>query len=97
MLLVVPCRVGVRGLELPTSTSRTWRANQLCYTPIPCFGAAKVLLFLELTIKNQKKLHFGGKKGLFDTFDLPGTQKNVKFFDDISKLIPIFVGWKIGD
>ena len=26
-------RVGVRGLELPTSTSRTWRANQLCYTP----------------------------------------------------------------
>ena len=29
------CRffVGVRRLELPTSTSRTWRANQLCYTP----------------------------------------------------------------
>jgi hypothetical protein len=23
----------VRRLELPTSTSRTWRANQLCYTP----------------------------------------------------------------
>ena len=28
-----PKRVGVRRLELPTSTSRTWRANQLCYTP----------------------------------------------------------------
>lgn len=27
--------VGVRGFELPTSTSRTWRANQLCYTPSP--------------------------------------------------------------
>ena len=26
-------RVGVRRLELPASTSRTWRANQLCYTP----------------------------------------------------------------
>ena len=26
--------VGVRRLELPTSTSRTWRASQLCYTPI---------------------------------------------------------------
>ena len=25
--------VGVRRLELPTSTSRTWRASQLCYTP----------------------------------------------------------------
>ena len=25
--------VGVRGFELPTSTSRTWRANQLRYTP----------------------------------------------------------------
>ena len=27
--------VGVRGFELPTSTSRTWRANQLRYTPSP--------------------------------------------------------------
>lgn len=27
--------VGVRGFELPTSTSRTWRANQLRYTPNP--------------------------------------------------------------
>jgi hypothetical protein len=26
-------KVGVRRLELPTSTSRTWRASQLCYTP----------------------------------------------------------------
>lgn len=52
------CRVGVRGLELPTSTSRTWRANQLCYTPIPCFRAAKVQHFLQLTIKKLKKLQF---------------------------------------
>ena len=27
------CLVGVRRLELPTSTSRTWRASQLRYTP----------------------------------------------------------------
>lgn len=33
ILLSLSYRVGVRGLELPTSTSRTWRANQLCYTP----------------------------------------------------------------
>ena len=26
--------VGMRRLELPTSTSRTWRASQLCYIPI---------------------------------------------------------------
>ena len=25
--------VGVRGLEPPTSTSRTWHASQLRYTP----------------------------------------------------------------
>ena len=33
MLLICRFFVGVRRLELPTSTSRTWRANQLCYTP----------------------------------------------------------------
>ena len=26
--------VGMRRFELPTSTSRTWRASQLCYIPI---------------------------------------------------------------
>ena len=30
-------KVGMRRLELPTSTSRTWRASQLCYIPISIF------------------------------------------------------------
>jgi len=30
---VLVCFVGVRGLEPPASTSRTWRASQLRYTP----------------------------------------------------------------
>lgn len=34
-------KVGVRGFELPTSTSRTWHANQLRYTP--CFFSAAKL------------------------------------------------------
>ncbi len=33
----------MRRLERPTSTSRTWRASQLCY--IPFFLAAKVQIF----------------------------------------------------
>ena len=45
--LVAPARVGVRRLELPASTSRTWRANQLCYTPNLVFSGAKVLLFFQ--------------------------------------------------
>ena len=35
--------VGVRRLELPTSTSRTWRASQLCYTPKINFRCAKIV------------------------------------------------------
>ena len=31
-------KVGMRRLELPTSTSRTWRASQLCYIPISYVG-----------------------------------------------------------
>ena len=34
----------MRRLELPTSTSRTWRASQLCYIPF-LITDAKVLLF----------------------------------------------------
>ena len=37
--------VGVRRLELPTSTSRTWRANQLCYTPNQKFGCKDSAFF----------------------------------------------------
>ena len=40
-LLPFSIQVGVRGLELPTSTSRTWRANQLCYTPNSLFSGCK--------------------------------------------------------
>ena len=46
----------MRRLELPTSTSRTWRASQLCYIPIlfatVCFSitGAKVHLFFEPAI-----------------------------------------------
>ena len=46
----------MRRLELPTSTSRTWRASQLCYIPIwlcnRCFSitGAKVHLFFEPAI-----------------------------------------------
>ena len=35
----------MRRLERPTSTSRTWRASQLCY--IPNFPVAKVQLYLK--------------------------------------------------
>ena len=37
--------VGVRGFELPTSTSRTWRANQLRYTPNPLLLSGAKLIF----------------------------------------------------
>ena len=38
--------VGMRRLELPTSTSRTWRASQLCYIPF-LITAAKVQLIFK--------------------------------------------------
>lgn len=41
--------VGMRRLELPTSTSRTWRASQLCYIPF-LITAAKVQLIFKLQI-----------------------------------------------
>ena len=43
--------VGMRRLELPTSTSRTWRASQLCYIPFFCIvvsiTGAKVHIVFE--------------------------------------------------
>ena len=42
-------KVGMRRLELPTSTSRTWRASQLCYIPFLITGA-KIQLFFEMQI-----------------------------------------------
>ena len=39
----------MRRLELPTSTSRTWRASQLCYIPF-LITAAKVQLIFKLQI-----------------------------------------------
>ena len=47
------CQVGVRRLELPTSTSRTWRASQLCYTPK---AAAVRRLFCPLAALATAKL-----------------------------------------
>ena len=45
-----PFLVGVRRLELPTSTSRTWRAAN-CATPrAPLISTAKIRLFLDITI-----------------------------------------------
>lgn len=49
--------VGVRRLELPTSTSRTWRASQLCYIPIFC--ECKVTTFFVRWEQNCKKLLLG--------------------------------------
>ena len=43
--------VGVRGFELPTSTSRTWRANQLRYTPNPLLLSGAKLIFFSLISK----------------------------------------------
>ena len=42
--------VGVRGFELPASTSRTWRANQLRYTPSAVKASAK-LAFYSISAK----------------------------------------------
>ena len=44
-------KVGVRRLELPASTSRTWRASQLRYTPI--FGVLAGTRTLDPLIKSQ--------------------------------------------
>ena len=43
--------VGGRGFELPTSTSRTWRANQLRYTPNPLLLSGAKLIFFSLISK----------------------------------------------
>ena len=43
--------VGVRRLELPASTSRTWRASQLRYTPRYCVLAG--IRTLDPLIKSQ--------------------------------------------
>lgn len=43
--------VGVRGFELPTSTSRTWRANQLRYTPNPLLLSGAKLIFFFFICK----------------------------------------------
>ena len=45
-MLIPKSNVGVRRLELPTSTSRTWRANQLCYTPSQKFDCKDKPFFL---------------------------------------------------
>ena len=45
-MLIPKDNVGVRRLELPTSTSRTWRANQLCYTPSQKFDCKDKPFFL---------------------------------------------------
>ena len=45
------CCVGVRRLELPASTSRTWRASQLRYTPR--FGVLAGIRTLDPLIKSQ--------------------------------------------
>ena len=45
------CFVGVRRLELPASTSRTWRASQLRYTPR--FGVLAGIRTLDPLIKSQ--------------------------------------------
>jgi hypothetical protein len=56
-IIMLRCFVGVRRLELPTSTSRTWRASQLCYTPDFC--APKIKLFYKSPIiKAIKRFYF---------------------------------------
>ena len=46
--MIVSEFVGVRRLELPTSTSRTWRAAN-CATPRTlCVSGAKLILFSQM-------------------------------------------------
>ena len=45
--------VGVRRLELPTSTSRTWRAAN-CATPRLAFATAKVIIDLNISIQKSR-------------------------------------------
>ena len=49
--------VGVRRLELPASTSRTWRANQLCYTP-DFLAMQRYTFFLKQNLKSPIFLHY---------------------------------------
>ena len=49
--------VGVRRLELPTSTSRTWRAAN-CATPRVRKSNAKIEHFFESSTLNLNYFHF---------------------------------------
>ena len=49
-------RVGVRRLELPTSTSRTWRASQLCYTPRFFYRRQRYAFFSQPPKKRCQKI-----------------------------------------
>ena len=47
LMIRVLFSVGMRRLELPTSTSRTWRASQLCYIPIDSWVQRYYFLFIS--------------------------------------------------